>query len=147
MPPFYRVVSAAMYEGILYLAVLAVVFVLYSDLAESQCTTRYCQDHDEENLLAVCLRNQVVVEQLQKDLNALNVKHEQLQHNYEVIGRLQDEVTELKGKWSSLEKSKHSRTLYLSDYSVPWTQCEQPNFFTRNCFNSVFDLVKCLRIK
>ena len=121
MPPFYRVVSAAMYKGILYLAVLAVVFVLYSGLVESQCTTRYCQDHDEEDLLAVCLRNQVVVEQLQKDLSALNVKHEQLQQevnstenrNYEVVGRLQEEVTELKGKLSSLEKSKYSRTLYF----------------------------------
>ena len=53
------------------MAVLAVALVLYSDLTESHCSTRYCQDHDEADMLAVCLRNQVVVETFQKKQSKL----------------------------------------------------------------------------
>ena len=80
MPPFTELlsssirVSAAMFKGIFYLAGLAVALVLYPDLAESQCTTRYREDHDEADLWAVCLRNQDVVEQLMKELSELKEK-------------------------------------------------------------------------
>ena len=83
-----------MFKGIVFpLAVSVIAFVLYSDLAESQCTTQHCEDLDEANMLAVYLRNQEVVEQLQLQVNALNSKEER---NQEVLGRLQQEVTEVK---------------------------------------------------
>ena len=63
-----------MFKGTFYLAVLAVALVLYSDLAESQCTTRYCEDNNEADLLAVCLRNQKLVEQLMTELSELKEK-------------------------------------------------------------------------
>ena len=75
-----------MFNGIFYLAVLAVAMVLYSDLAESQCTTKYCEDHDETDLLAVCLRNQEVV---MKELSELNSKEK---HNDEVVDELKQQV-------------------------------------------------------
>ena len=87
-----------MFKGIFSLAVLAVALVLYPDLTESQCTTKYCEDHDEADLLTVCLRNQDVVEQLMKELSELK----------EGDRRLQDQVTDLKEKVARLEKSKYS---------------------------------------
>ena len=141
-----------MFKGIFYTAVLAVALVLYSDLAESQCTTKYCQDHDKADLLAVCLRNQVVVETFQKKQSKLctlnsKAKHneevfEQLKHQiernqqvvehpkhvvsalssteertHEAVGRLKDEVTELKGELSRMDKSKYSKIANVSNYS------------------------------
>ena len=87
-----------MFKGIFCLALLAVALVLYSDLTESQCTTKYCEDHDEADLLAVYLRNQEVVEQLMKELSELK----------EGDRRLQDQVTDLMKKVARLEKSKYS---------------------------------------
>ena len=61
------------------LTVLAVALLLYTDLTESQCTTKYCEDHDESNLLSMCLHNQEVVEELQLELRGLRVEHDRLQ--------------------------------------------------------------------
>ena len=45
-----------MTEGVVSpLTVLAVALLLCTDLAESQCTTKYCEDHDEANLLSMCM--------------------------------------------------------------------------------------------
>ena len=79
------------------LTVLAVALLLYTDLAESQCTTKYCEDHDEANLLSMCLRNQEVLEELQHELHALRVEHD----------RLQQEVNKLKSTEASQEKRKY----------------------------------------
>ena len=87
-------VSTAMFKGIFYLAVLAVTLVLYSDLAESQCTTKYCEDHEEADLWDVCLRNQ---EQLLEELRALTVKHERLQQE---VDELKEELVRQKSKYS-----------------------------------------------
>ena len=87
-------VSEAMFKGIFYLAVLAVALVLYSDLAESKCTAKYCEDHDEADMWAVCLRNQ---EQLLEELRALTVKHERLQQE---VAELKEEVVRKKSKYS-----------------------------------------------
>ena len=58
-------------------------------------------------MLAVCLRNQEVVEQLQQELTALNVKHERLQREVKSTDeRNQDEIGELNKKLARLEKSK-----------------------------------------
>ena len=128
-----------MFKGIFYLAVLVVALVLYSDLAESQCTTKYCEDHDEADLLAVCLRNQEIV---MKELSELNSKEkhndeivdelkQQVERNQEVIERLQrevnsteernqegdrrlqDQVTDLMEKVARLEKSKYHKCIRL----------------------------------
>lgn len=100
-----------MFKGIIFpLAVSVIVFVLYSDLAESQCTTQYCEDLDEANMLAVYLRNQEVVEQLQLQVNALNSKEER---NQEVLGRLQQEITEVKTELAS--QGMYSRIVNMFD--------------------------------
>ena len=100
-------VPAAMFKGNFYQAILPVALVFCSDLAESQCTRRYCQNHNEADLLAVCLRNQKVVEQLQQELTSLNVKHERLQREVKSTEeRSQDGIRELNKKVARLEKSK-----------------------------------------
>ena len=81
-----------MFKGIFYLAVLAVALVLYSDLAESHCSTRYCQDHDEADMLAVCLRNQVVVETFQKKQTKLCTLNSKAKHNEEVFEQLKHQL-------------------------------------------------------
>ena len=81
-------VSAAMFKGMFYVAVLAVALVLYSELAESHCSTRYCQNHDEADLLAVCLRNQIVVETFQKKQSKLCTLNSKAKHNEEVFEQL-----------------------------------------------------------
>ena len=121
--------STTMFTGIIgLLTTLAVV--LYSDLAESQCTTRYCEDHDEANLLAVVeqLQQQFSTlnlkhERLQQQFSTLNLKHERLQQevstteerNQEVVGQLQRTVTELKEELANLTKRKHSSTFNVFD--------------------------------
>ena len=80
------------------LTVLAVVLLLYTDLTESQCTTKYCEDHDEGNVLSMCLRYQEVIEEFQHELRALRVEHD----------RLQQEVNSLKETVARQEKRKYS---------------------------------------
>ena len=82
----------------------------------------------------MCLRNHAVVEELQKEFSTLNAKHERLklevksteERNQQEFGRLQDEVNELKGNLSRLEKGKYSKVVNVSDYSIPWTKYLSP---------------------
>ena len=83
------------------LTVLAVSLLLYTDLTESQCTTKYCEDHDEANLLSMCLRNQEVVEELQLELLSQRV-----------------EINELKKTVARLEKRKYSTIVKLIRYPL-----------------------------
>ena len=87
------------------LTVLAVALLLYTDLAESQCTTKYCEDHDEANLLSLYVRNQEVVEELQHELHVLRVEHD----------RLQQEVNKLNETVARQEKRKYTTIVALFD--------------------------------
>ncbi|KAI0243088.1 hypothetical protein LSAT2_008805 [Lamellibrachia satsuma] len=118
--PLYRVADCSNGIGIIgLLTTLAVALVLYSDLAESQCTTRYCEDYDEADLLAVVeqLQQQFSTlslkhERLQQQFSTLNLKHERLhqevstteERNQEVVGQLQRTVTELNEELANLTK-------------------------------------------
>ena len=75
------------------LTVLAVALLLYTDLTESQCTTKYCEDHDEGNLLSMYVRNQEVVVELQYELRALQqVVNSTEERNQRVVEELQREL-------------------------------------------------------
>ena len=82
----------------------------------------------------MCLRNQAVVEELQMEFSTLNAKHERLkqevksteERNQQEFGRWQDEVNELKGNLSRLEKGKYSKVVNVSDYSIPWKKYFSP---------------------
>ena len=96
------------------IVLLLAVTTLNLDLSESQCTSRFCEQQDEASVLALCVHNQEVVEQLQRELRELRSKTElnedvvgrlqqevrtlttEAQHTQRVVGQLQQEVTELK---------------------------------------------------
>ena len=124
MPPFAELLSSsvqvcvAMFKGFFYLAGLSVALVLYSDLAESQCTTKYCEDHDEADMWAVYLRNQ---EQLLEELRVLTVKQ----------GRLQQEVAELKEEVVR-QKSKYSLIVFCFVSFYGQNEWSNYNFSTGN---------------
>ena len=82
--------SKAMLKGIVgQLAMLVVAMVLYPDLADSQCTTKDCKDHNKVDVLSVCLRNQQVVKELQEELRTLSLNEKR---NHDVVEQLQQEL-------------------------------------------------------
>ena len=99
-----------MIEGLVSpLTVLAVALLLCTDLAESQCTTKYCEDHDEAKLLSIYVRNQEVVEELQHELHALQqVVKSTEERNQEVVEELQHELGGLRVEHDRLQQDVNS---------------------------------------
>ena len=75
------------------IVLLITVTTLNLDLSESKCMSRFCDQQDEANVLALSTRNQEVVEQLQREPRVLRSKTEL---NADVVGRLAQEVRTLK---------------------------------------------------